>query len=315
MRQDAERVIEIHAHRGGRGVMPENTLAAFAHALAVGVSALELDVGVSADGVVVVHHDRRLNPDIARDLSGQWVTQNGPSVFGLRFAELGAFDVGRLKPDTAYALEFPHQRAVDGQAIPCLEQVVDFLHRCGAERVGLNVELKLSPLEPDATLEQEQFVQRVVEVLQSTDVTSRSAIQSFDWRPLQYVQRAAPAIATGYLSCQQPFFDTLGPDPAVASLWHAGYRLCDHGHSLPAMVKAAGGSYWCPCFRDLDGQQLAEAHALGLGVKVWTVNEIEDARRLVAMGVDALITDYPGRMRELFLELGLPVADPVPVTT
>ena len=65
----------------------------------------------------------------------------------------------------------------------------------------------------------------------------------------------------------------------------------------------------------MDAKQLEEAHALGLQVKVWTVNEVEDARRLVEMGVDALITDYPERMRTQLLALGLPVPDPVPVTT
>lgn len=306
--------VELQAHRGGRGLMPENTLAAFMRSLSIGVDTLEFDVGVSGDGVVVVHHDREVNPDITRDGNGQWLTRTGPSIFGSRFAELAEYDVGGLRPGSKYALDFPQQRAVKGQRIPRLEDVVALTRLRGAERVGFNIELKLSPLEPDVTLGFEPFAQTVIDVLAGTGIDSRSTIQAFDWRPLQHVQHSAPHIPTGYLSCQQPFFDTLGPDPEVASVWHAGYRLCDHACSLPAMVKAAGGAYWGPYFGDLDSPQLEEAHALGLEVKVWTVNEVEDARRLIDMGVDAVISDYPDRIRELMVELGLRVATPVLAT-
>lgn len=304
--------IEIQAHRGGRGLMPENTLAAFAHALGIGVSTLEFDVGVSADGVVVAYHDREINPDITRDSNGQWLSEKGSSLFASSFYELTTYDVGRLKPGTQYALDHPEQRPADGEAIPCMEEIIDLTRELGAEQVGLNAEIKLSPLEPDTTLDFEAFTDAVLDALNDAAVAPRSAIQAFDWRPLQHVQQMAPQIPTGYLTCQQPFFDTVSGDPGAASPWHAGYKLSAHAGSLPAMVKAAGGAYWCPHFRDLDAQQLEQAHALGLEVKVWTVNDTDDARRLIAMGVDAIITDYPDRIRGVMEELGLPVPDPVP---
>ncbi len=99
----AHPLFDLQGHRGARGLRPENTLAAFAHALSIGVTTLELDTAVTLDGVVVVSHDSELNPDITRDASGRWLAQPGPAIFALTFAELQRFDVGRTRPGSAYA--------------------------------------------------------------------------------------------------------------------------------------------------------------------------------------------------------------------
>ena len=65
---------DIEAHRGGRALLPENTLVSFANALSMGVDTLELDIGVTRDGAIVVSHERGLNPDLARDADGSYVT-------------------------------------------------------------------------------------------------------------------------------------------------------------------------------------------------------------------------------------------------
>ena len=102
---------DLQGHRGTRGLAPENTIAAFARALEIGVTTLEFDVGLTRDGVVVVSHDRRLNPDHTRDAEGKFLDREGPAIRSLTFAELRQFDVGRLKPGTRYASNFPAMAA------------------------------------------------------------------------------------------------------------------------------------------------------------------------------------------------------------
>src|ERR671939_1482007 len=79
---------DLEGHRGARGLAPENTLPGFAKALAIGVSTLELDLGLTKDGVVVVHHDARLNPDTTRGPDGQFLTEVGPAIHALTLAEI-----------------------------------------------------------------------------------------------------------------------------------------------------------------------------------------------------------------------------------
>ncbi len=98
-----KRRIDLHGHRGARGLFPENTLVGFAGALAIGVDVLELDVAMTADDVVVVTHDPRLNPDITRTRTAPGSTAPGAAIRSLRAAELAGYDVGRIRPDSAYA--------------------------------------------------------------------------------------------------------------------------------------------------------------------------------------------------------------------
>jgi len=86
---------DLQGHRGTRGNAPENTIAAFEKALAIGVTTLEMDAAITADGVVVVSHDPALHPALTRDASGQWLKGRGPLIKSLTFAQLQAYDVGR----------------------------------------------------------------------------------------------------------------------------------------------------------------------------------------------------------------------------
>src|SRR5205085_12692618 len=104
-RQVVKKTLNI-AHRGGAGLRPENTLAAFAHALDLGVDGFELDVHVAKDGAVVVFHDDRLKPEIVRDANGAWLDKPGPLIKDLTLAELQSYDIGRLMPGTAYAARY-----------------------------------------------------------------------------------------------------------------------------------------------------------------------------------------------------------------
>jgi len=114
------KAIDLQGHRGARGLLPENTLEGFAAALAIGVDTVELDVGMTADDVVVVTHDAMLNPDITRTADDAWLAKRGPAIRSLRAADLAQYDVGRIRPGTAYAALYPDQAPRDGARIPTL---------------------------------------------------------------------------------------------------------------------------------------------------------------------------------------------------
>jgi glycerophosphoryl diester phosphodiesterase len=296
---------DLQGHRGTRGLAPENTLPAFAKALEIGVTTLELDTGITRDGVVVVSHDTVLNPDHTRGPDGEWLAKAGPAIHELTWDELQRYDVGRLKPDTAYAKRYPEQVAVDGARIP---RLADVFALARDSRVRFNIETKVSPDRPGETLPPEAFVRAVIAEIRRSGMASRSTLQSFDWRTLQVAQREAPGIPTVYLTAQQRFMDNVCTGPAAGkpvvaaadcgpSAWTAGFQLRDHG-SVPRMVKAAGGAVWSPWHGDIDAAKVKEAHALGLKVVAWTVNDPADIQRLLDLGVDGLITDRPDIARK-----------------
>jgi glycerophosphoryl diester phosphodiesterase len=258
---------DLQGHRGARGHLPENTLPSFERALAIGVDTLELDVGVTRDGVVVIHHDRRLNPDVARGADGQWVKAPAPTIHSLSFEELQRYDVGRIRPGSEYAARFPHQKAIDGTRIPRLSDLFALAN------VRFNVETKLVPEAPDETLAPEPFARALIAEVRKAGVAARTTIQSFDFRTLAIVQREAPEITTAYLTSGQK------------------------GPAIPRLVRDSGGAIWSPNFQDLDEQSVESARASGVKIIVWTVNEPADIRRMLDMKVDGIISDYPDRVR------------------
>ncbi len=303
------RAVDLQAHRGGRGLWPENTLAAFEGALRLGVTTLELDVVPSADGVPMVLHDLRLHPDIARGPDGRWVQAPGPAVASLTAAQLQAWDVGRLRPGSATAQAHPQQQPADGQRIPTLAQVLALARQLGADAVRFDIETKRDPRDPQAP-DAAQFARAVLDVVRAAGVQDRTTLQSFDWRTLQAAQALAPGLPTACLTAQRPGFDTLRGADAAGSPWTAGLRLEAHG-SVPRLVRAAGCTAWSAHHQDLTAEAVREAQALGLQVLAWTVNAPADLERLLDWGVDGLITDRPDVAREVLMRRGLPLPAPV----
>ena len=304
---------DSQGHRGARGLAPENTLTAFARALSIGVTTVELDVGVTRDGVIVVSHNPRLEPDVTRDENGNWLQQTGPAIHSLTLAELKTFDVGRLKPGTIYHSQYPGQAAVDGARIPALVEVLDLIRRSGNEQVRLNIETKLRPMEPDLTLSPEDFIAALLGVLGDQGFGGRFTIQSFDWRTLRATQRQDAGVPTSYLTVRQGWFDTMEMDQPGPSPWTGGYDIDDFDGSIPDMISKAGGSIWSSYYREISPGDVQRAHELGLQLKVWTVNEPDDMEALIAIGVDGIITDYPDRLRRVLQKLGMALPVPTPV--
>ena len=298
--------LDLQGHRGARGLAPESTIAGFETALRLGVTTLELDTVVTKDGVVVIHHDRRLNADHTRTADGCWIDAPGAVIVETEAAALRAFDVGRAKPGSRTAATYPQQVPADGARIPTLDELFERVKALGAGSVRFNIETKLSPVAATEGPTPEVFAQRVLEVIRRHGVEQRVSIQSFDWRTLKAVQKLAPTVPTAYLTSQQDW----GPG-VTDGVWTAGFKLADHG-SVPRMVKAAGGAIWSPFFGDLTDALVKEAQALGLKVAPWTVNDPVHIRRMLDLGVDALITDYPDRARAEMAARGIAVPSPVP---
>jgi glycerophosphoryl diester phosphodiesterase len=304
---------DLQGHRGARGLAPENTLAGFTRALAVGVSTLELDCGVTKDGVVVVSHDRLLNPDHTRDAAGNFLAVPGPAIVDLTYAELSAYDVGRIQPGSELAAAFPDQVPVDGERIPRLADVFALVERSGNRTVGFNIETKVDPAHPEQTVSPLAFARALEAVIRESGMSSRVTVQSFDWRTLRLLGALAPDIALVALTDQQEGEDTIEVGKPGPSPWLGELDVDDHGGSVPKLVQALGAKTWSPHARDLTPALVIEAHSLGLAVVPWTVNDPADMERAIALGIDGLITDYPDRLRTVLQAKGIPVPAPTPV--
>ena len=271
------RCFRLQGHRGARGLFPENTQGGFRAAIALGLRWFEIDVGVLRDGTVVVHHDLALNADVAR-LDGAWLTAPGPLLKELTLAELRRFDVGRIRPGTAYQALCPDQSGSDGAYVPTLAEVLAIDHS-----VGWNIELKLLPNHPDWTVGAEEMVERVLRIVDQAAAADRVTLQSFDWRAPRYARRVRPGLARGWLTRAETIEN-------AALWWDVPSPL-----PLPDAVSAEGGGTWTPYWEELTQDLLDRAHALDLAVIPWTVNDPTDMARLVGWGVDGLITDFPDR--------------------
>jgi glycerophosphoryl diester phosphodiesterase len=283
----------IIGHRGARGLFPENTREGFAGALALGINALELDVALTADGVVVVAHDPALNPNLTRDANGAWLEAPTPLLRSLRAADLLAYDVGRLRPGTAYAALYPDQSPHDGARIPTLNAVL---------RLNLSgqfiIELKTFPGEPGRSASGAEVAEAVVATTDAARATPQITVEAFDWRGPRHLRRIRPDVRLAWLTRAETVRD--------AATWWDGPVPADFGGSVPRAVAAEGGPVWAPDHNDLTNALVQEAHALGLQVMPWTVNDPADMRRLIAWGVDGLVTDRPDRALDVTAEANPP---------
>lgn len=271
------RRIDILGHRGARALFPENTLEGFLAVRRLGVEAFELDVGLTADGVVVVSHDPALNADLVRDASGAWLTESGPTIRSLTHAALRTYDVGRIRPGSPTAMLFPDQAPCDGARIPTLAAVLAAL-----PDARFTIEVKTDPGQPNRTAPPRVLTDATLAVIGAANAATRVIVESFDWRVQRHVRQRCPAIRLAWLTRDATVRD--------AALWWDGIAA---GPSVPACVATEGGPIWSPDHIGLTEAQIQEAHALGLLVLPWTVNRPEDMRRLIGWGVDGLISDRP----------------------
>ena len=298
---------QIYAHRAGRGLMPEQTLPAYIAALRLGVDYVDMDIGMTRDGVLVITHNLTLNPDLTRDQSGRWITEPIP-IRSLTLRELQKYDVGRLKPGTQYASYFPHQRPVDHTPIPTLREIVRLVKRVAGDKVGFQIEIKNDPTQPELTASPKDLAKALYQLITQEDIGDRAEIQAYDWRCLIELSKLDRNIKTAYLSDHT----TEVMDDTEMGTWTAGVLPKDHGYSLPKMVKYLGGNCWEPFAMDLTKSDLDEAHRLGLKVVAWGWPEQEGTEfnyaqneQLLDWGVDGIITDRPDILRGILAARGM----------
>jgi glycerophosphoryl diester phosphodiesterase len=286
--------VDLIGHRGAAGLAPENTLAGFRRACEVGVDGLELDVLLTSDRQIVVHHDYGLKPEIARTPDGQWVGDFSRLIVkDLSLAELKKYDVGRLKPYTRYAGRYPESQPADGERIPTLEEVITLLKTSCAPATQLWIEIKTSPEHPDLTPPPEVVAEAVLQSVRTHKISKQVLILSFDWRALVHVQKIAPQIPTVYLSLVGRSLNNIKPGQPGTSPWTAGIDIDDYNGSIPRAVNASGGRYWAQYYKHLTRDDLKTARELGIRVLVWTVDSKSEMLRLIEMGVDGIITNRP----------------------
>ncbi|WP_431777475.1 glycerophosphodiester phosphodiesterase [Ottowia caeni] len=297
----AAHAFDLQGHRGARGLLPENTLAGFDRTLDIGVTTLELDIAITADGVPVIHHDAYLNPAFTRDAQGRWLQGRGPLIRSLTLAQLQTYDVGRLDPGSAYARDFPDQEARDGERVPSLAALFERVKARGADQVRFAIETKIHPDRPEESPAVEPFVDAVLAVIRTAGMTQRVRLISFDWRTLRRVRELEPAIETTCITTENAQRTNARHPVMMLGMARDAYPSVAH------MAKAAGCAAWSPNYQSLNIDRVRAARALGLQVLPWTVNEAADMDQLIAWGVDGIVTDYPDRLRTALLRAGRPV--------
>lgn len=259
------------AHRGGRGLMPENTIPAMIHAIDLGVTTLEMDIHVSSDAKVLLSHDHYINPQFILDPTGNEIPDRDDKkyiLYEMKYEEIRKYDAGsKINP------KFPQQKPVK-TFIPLLEELIDsvqsHIKQDGKKQVFYNIETKSAPggdniLHP----EPEKFIDLLVGVLKKKNVIQWAVIQSFDVRTLQVLNRKYPDIKTSFLIENAKSFEEnmkiLGFKPFIIS----------------------------PNSRLVTANYVVKCHQQGLKVIPWTVNTKEEIVKLKSMGVDGIISDYP----------------------
>jgi glycerophosphoryl diester phosphodiesterase len=238
-------------------VLPENTLAGFEYAISVGADALEMDVAVTRDDVVVVSHDPKFNRSICQ-------SPDPPrAIREIAFAELQRWDCGaRRNP------RFRRQTPVPGARIPALDQVLDLAHR---GHFMFNIEVKSFPERPALAPPPDRFAELLHQAIRRHKLEKRAMVQSFDFRVLDAMRRLAPEIRLAALYAGRP-------------------------KSFAAIAAAAGTEIVAPYHRLASARQVRAAHAAGLQVVAWTANRPRDWKRLIAAQVDGIITDDPAAL-------------------
>lgn len=273
--------IDWQGHRGARGLAPENTLKGFLRALDYpAVQTLELDLVVSRDRELVVSHEPWMGAHICAHPDGRPVTEaqeDSLLLFEMTLDEIQRYDCGRR----GHA-NFPEQ-IPEAAYKPILEDVVytvdAYAQQKGLPRPRFNIELKSRPSwDARLTPPPAEFARLVVDKIRELDLRDRSTVQSFDVRTLEAVHRLAPRQQTALLTDK--------PDGLDADLARLSYQ--------PEIIS--------PHYQLVSANYVASAHAKGLRVVPWTVNEVADMRALLGQGVDGIITDYPNRISEALAE-------------
>ena len=261
MKVQAAPSILVHGHRGARAMRPENTIPAFRYAITAGVDALELDMAVTKDGVLVVSHDPILEPPVCSPPAGQ--PNKTAVIHTLTLQQVRQWDCGKVRNPL-----FPKQEPQPGTTMPTLDEVFALAPLGNFE---FNIETKIFADKPEYTPSPEEFVRLVLAAIRKHKLERRVILQSFDFRTLVEMKRMAPEIRTSALISGPP-------------------------RDFVEAAKAAKADIISPQYAMVTPQQVAASHKAGLQVVPWTANEPKDWDALIAAKVDAIISDDPAAL-------------------
>lgn len=309
---------DLEAHRGGRDARPENTLPAFAYAMALGVTTLEMDMQITKDGVIVICHTPELLWFLARDTKGNYIDKNKRvDIRTMTLAEVKSYDLGAMSPQAGeyWDLHGATQIAVPGTRIATLEEVFQLAQKWGNKDIFFNIETKSfpgDPLNPPVDI----FVKKFYDVVKKYQMQNRVLLQSFDWRTLVEMKRIDPNILTVALTSEQPSWGADGCYRWVGkketSPWMAGLNINDFNGDYVKAAHQIKCDVVSPYYEELTPELIKEAHSFGMKVVPWTVNNPADMARLIEWGVDGMISDKPAILREVLKKKKIAVPAPTP---
>ncbi|MEU8175302.1 glycerophosphodiester phosphodiesterase family protein [Microbispora hainanensis] len=305
-----KRVLDLQAHRGGAALMSENTIPAFANALELGVSTLEIDIAITEDGKAVVSHDRQIDGRKCKDTAPAFkgdpeFPYAGKFIKDLTVKQIKTMDCGQTLAD------WPGQKPATGAHMALLTEVFDLVKAYKAKDVMMNIETKYE-VGTTETQPREMFVQEAAKEIREAGMLKQVTIQSFDWGALMRMHRVEPRLPLVALT--NPMYDGV---PGL-EIWLGGINLADFGGDPLKAIKSFGASAFSPLPGTPEGAEVGdadykpyvtkalvdEAHRLGIKVIPWTVEEKPTMNAMIDAGVDGIITDYPDRLREVMADRG-----------
>lgn len=270
----AQQKIDVQAHRGGRALLPENTIPAMIHAIDLGVRTLELDCVISADNKVVVSHDLYMSAAFMRTPEGKDIDKKGEkgyALYKMKYDSIRKYDAG-TKPHA----DFPDQQKMKAYK-PLLSELIDsveaYVKRHHLKPVYYNIETKCSP-DGDGTYhpKPDVFTSLVMDVINKKHIAARTTIQSFDVRTLQIIHKDHPKQKLALLISNKDGFE--------ANLKVLGFTP----------------DIYSPHYLTVTPDLVKDAHEKKVAVLPWTVNETSDMEKMISFGVDGIITDCPDKL-------------------
>ena len=266
---DRKTGIDVQAHRGGAGLMPENTIPAMQNALDLGVNTLEFDLQLSKDGQVVVSHDNFFHPRYSTRPDGSLVQWNDSKeyLYTMPYDIIAKYDVG-LRPVS----NWPDQKKI-AAVKPLAGDLIDFTESYAKKPVNYNIEIKSMEGVGEGILwpDYETFCDTCIPLLLSKKLGKRLTVQCFDTRALNYMHEKWPELTLSYLT-----------------------EAKDGGDIEKLLEKLTfKPKWWSPESSVVTRENVAWCHAHGIGVVPWTVDDPAEMKRLVGCGVEAIISIYP----------------------
>jgi glycerophosphoryl diester phosphodiesterase len=275
---NAQQKLDTQGHRGGRGIMPENSIPAMINAVKLGVRTLELDCVISKDNKVVVSHDTYMSADFMTKPDGSPISkaeEKNLLIYTMPYDSVKRYD-GGTKPHA----QFPAQKKMKTYK-PLLAELIDsvehYIKINHLKPVYYNLEIKSAPAHDGIEHPKpEAFVKLVMDVLNKKKITQRVTIQSFDTRPLVELHQKYPKQTLSYLIANKDSF--------ASNITKLGFT--------PQVIS--------PYYTQIDSNFVNEAHQAKVQVLPWTVNDEEGMKKMADLKVDGIISDYPDKLIALF---------------